>query len=430
MEDERKKTQKNYNLRREEELRFEVPEDSTVTIELISGNAEMFGAELALKKSYSFTGCQVAIFTWHGCELEMTGSCKGVPYVAEETPMVSYINAHAALDSLRRRAKEAGAMGPRAMVVGPQDSGKSTLCRTLLNYAVRANWKPTFVDLDVGQNSISIPGTVAATPVERPFPVEQCGDLTHKAPLVYFYGHASPNKSLPLYKKMSGRLCELVDKRCESHDSAREGGVIINTCGWVQDGGYQLLVELAKTFQADVLLVMGDENLYNQLKVDTQLETTSVARLQKSGGVKTRDSAARRRLRMGTIRNYFYGPEKSLCPHSVVIGFAEMRMFRGGGGHAAPTSALPLHSKRMIDPSDMEEVQVHVEGQALAHTIIAVSFADSKAGMMSHNIAGFLYVTNVDMQNETLTCLAPNRENMPLAYLLLGSIKWFDSVVK
>ena len=63
--------------------------------------------------------------------------------------MVSYINAHAALDSLRRRAKEAGAMGPRAMVVGPQDSGKSTLCRTLLNYAVRANWKPTFVDLDV-----------------------------------------------------------------------------------------------------------------------------------------------------------------------------------------------------------------------------------------------------------------------------------------
>jgi len=40
--------------------------------------------------------------------------------------------------------------GPRVIVVGPTDSGKSTLTKTLLNWAVRSAWEPTFVDLDIG----------------------------------------------------------------------------------------------------------------------------------------------------------------------------------------------------------------------------------------------------------------------------------------
>ena len=45
------------------------------------------------------------------------------------------------------------------------DVGKSTLCKILLNYAVRAGgWAPTFVDMDCGQGSITVPGSIAATP--------------------------------------------------------------------------------------------------------------------------------------------------------------------------------------------------------------------------------------------------------------------------
>jgi polynucleotide 5'-kinase involved in rRNA processing len=35
-------------------------------------------------------------------------------------------------------------------IVGPTDAGKSSLGKILLNYAVRAGWVPTAVDLDVG----------------------------------------------------------------------------------------------------------------------------------------------------------------------------------------------------------------------------------------------------------------------------------------
>lgn len=46
------------------------------------------------------------------------------------------------------------------MVVGPGDVGKSTLTKILLNYAVRMGRRPIFVDLDVGQGHISVPGTI------------------------------------------------------------------------------------------------------------------------------------------------------------------------------------------------------------------------------------------------------------------------------
>lgn len=46
------------------------------------------------------------------------------------------------------------------MIVGPTDVGKSTVCRILLNYAARLGRAPVYVDLDVGQGNIAVPGTI------------------------------------------------------------------------------------------------------------------------------------------------------------------------------------------------------------------------------------------------------------------------------
>ncbi len=48
--------------------------------------------------------------------------------------------------------------------------GKSSLCKILLNYAVRAGWAPTFADMDIGQGSFTLPGCIAATPRPPPAP--------------------------------------------------------------------------------------------------------------------------------------------------------------------------------------------------------------------------------------------------------------------
>lgn len=67
---------------------------------------------------------------------------------------------HAALEQHRTEAEQTGSRGPITMVVGPCDVGKSTVSRVLLNYAVRMRRRPIYVDLDVGQGQISVPGTV------------------------------------------------------------------------------------------------------------------------------------------------------------------------------------------------------------------------------------------------------------------------------
>lgn len=45
---------------------------------------------------------------------------------------------------------------PRILVIGPENSGKTTLCKTLINYAVRGEpwghdgWSPVLVNMDLG----------------------------------------------------------------------------------------------------------------------------------------------------------------------------------------------------------------------------------------------------------------------------------------
>ena len=60
----------------------------------------MFGSELCVDIDYTVRDAKLAVFSWHGCELTVRGACKSA-YTANETPMVSYINAHAALDNMR-----------------------------------------------------------------------------------------------------------------------------------------------------------------------------------------------------------------------------------------------------------------------------------------------------------------------------------------
>ena len=65
--------------------------------------------------------------------------------------MTMYMNTHAAFEQMRQKADLEETRGPRVLVVGPTDVGKSTLCRLLVNYAVRCGRTPMLIDLDVGQ---------------------------------------------------------------------------------------------------------------------------------------------------------------------------------------------------------------------------------------------------------------------------------------
>ena len=129
--------------------------------QLLSGQAEVFGTEIVPGRTYSVTAStapSLAVFTWHGCTVEVEGFPKGEPYVSRgDTPMVSYINLHAALDKRRELATATGKSGPRVIVAGQASVGKSTVARLLVNYAARRLRKPLLVDLDTGDGVCHTP---------------------------------------------------------------------------------------------------------------------------------------------------------------------------------------------------------------------------------------------------------------------------------
>lgn len=250
-------------------------------MQLLAGTAELFGTELAASQTYTFSGTKAAIYTWHGCTLEIsagdtidglanggaatttTGTSTGVPglggpmrgygaggcqseYVAEETPMVEYANVHFALETLRQESKATGKDGPRVLIVGPENAGKTSVAKILTAYATKMERQPLVVNLDPTEGMLSVPGTLTATVFRTMIDVEEGwgnspmsgpSPVPVKLPLVYFYPSQNPlENEAVLYRPVLSRLALSVTGRMAEDEDARETGIIVDTPGVLGHG--------------------------------------------------------------------------------------------------------------------------------------------------------------------------------------------------
>lgn len=426
MEVEQEKTpqeeRQQFKLEKDTELRLEIPErKGKAELVLLQGQAEVFGTELIKNKKFTFNaGSKVAIFTWHGCTVEVSGPPEW-SYVSKETPMVMYLNLHMALEQMRQKAENSESeIGPRVLVVGPTDVGKSTLCQLLLNYAVRMGRRPVFVDLDVGQGYVGIPGSMGALLIERPADIEEGFPL--QAPLVYHYGHASPGSNEKLYNKISSTIAEVTKERFEKNKKAHASGCVINTCGWVTGTGYRILVHAAEAFDVNVIVVLDQERVYNDLKKQFA-NKVQVVHLPKSGGVVVRSQETRRTGRDDRVRAYFYGRKTNFFPHIFEVKFADIKIFKIGAP-AVPDSCLPLG----MAPDQNETKLVAVQpGRDLKHCVLALSAAESlEEDLVTTNTIGFVVVNDVDLDRQMMVVLSPAPRPLPRKFFLLSDVKFMD----
>ncbi|EFJ41740.1 hypothetical protein VOLCADRAFT_67961, partial [Volvox carteri f. nagariensis] len=408
-----------------QELRLECPIGKPVSIRLEEGTAEVFGTELDRGRAVSVTGQKVAVFTWDGGRVSVQGE-PSVMYVADDTPMASYLNVHQTLNQRREEARKAapgsaGCRGPVVVVVGPTDSGKSTLCRLLGNWAVRSGWQPTFVDLDVGQGTITVPGCLSAVPLEHPVDIEEgfIADL----PLVFFYGHNSPGENPALFKALADKLSSLLQRRAAADPRAAASGIIINTFGWVDGPGYDLQKHIIQTFQCDVVLVMEQDRLHATLQQDLKATCprTTILKLAKSGGAVKREGDERRGAREQRVREYFYGTSRTpLQPATQTIRATDLAVYRIGAGPRAPNTALPLGAVSLADPLRLQNLPPSLEQ---LQGLLAVSHATTPDQILNSNVAGFVLVKDVDTARGTVTVTAPAAGPLPGRYLILGSLR-------
>ncbi|XP_076460941.1 polyribonucleotide 5'-hydroxyl-kinase Clp1-like [Babylonia areolata] len=420
MAEENGKDGEDYKLERNSELRFEVDSRNEVHMEMIDGMAEVFGTEITKKQQYKFMpGSKMAVYTFHGCTIKLRGKTE-VAYISKETPMTMYLNTHAAMEQMRAKADIEETRGPRVLVVGPTDVGKSTLCRLLVNYAVRCGRSPILADLDVGQGQVSVPGTLGAVVMEHTADVVE--GYVKTTPLVFHFGHKSPADNNTLFNTLTSRMAEVINIRSEQSQRVNSSGVVINTGGWVRGAGYDALKHAAGSFEVDIIIVLDQERLYNQLKGDMP-EFVKIVLLPKSGGVVERSQHARAEARDMKIRDYFYGVNGNLYPHSFDIKFNEIKLFKIGAP-SLPESCLPLGMKA----SDCKTKLIPVlPTMTLLHHVLSISAANSvDQNIVESNILGFIVVTAVDMEKSILTVLSPAPRPLPKSILLVMDIQFMD----
>ncbi|EUC57845.1 mRNA cleavage and polyadenylation factor CLP1 [Rhizoctonia solani AG-3 Rhs1AP] len=465
---------RNWDLPAKSEYRFELEANTSLAIRRTSGTAEIYGAELAPGRLYLFGGeCKAAVFTWYGCTLEMK-------YTSDETPMVPLINIHTAFEQMRIRAhraltanqpETAQSRPPRVLVLGPENSGKTSACKIWCNYAVRGrSWCPTLVNLDVNDGGWTIPGTMSACPLSSAIPTctpaNPFGATATSAPtalsssallpVVHWFGHTDPKRNPQLVEKLIRTLANGVKQKFLQDHTLNASGLIIDAPAAFAnpnaqgDNKYHLIRTCVEAFDVNTILIMGHDKLNVELqRIFGNSGGITLLKVPKSGGVVEVDYAYHTRVVASQIRAYFYGTplylppsmnpataqlggeattETTLSPFSVTLNAGDLQIYRIGSISLAPSSALPIGATRTI--GEIQPLRVDVESGGILHSVLALlapfDSSPSDEMLLRQEVSGFLIVTAVDIPRRKITVLAPSQGSLVGRVALIGSLEWQD----
>jgi polyribonucleotide 5'-hydroxyl-kinase len=389
--------------------------------------------------------------------------------------MVEYANVHFALESIRSQNRQRSRNGPRVLILGPENAGKSSLVKMLTGYAARGAGVPVVVNLDPKEGVLSVPGTLTATAFKTLMDVESVDGwgsspmsgpsaVPVKLPLVYYHGlpDAADNEGAN-YKALVSRLALAVTGRLQDDSEAREAGVIIDTPGSIASGkggatGYDLISHIVSEFAVSNIAVLGSERLYSDMAkrfdgkpVSSSLlgENVAVIKLPKSGGCVDRDEAFMKSVRAAQVKAYFFGtPDLSngvaLSPRQQQVEWRQLSMWRlkGGKNEGGWTGLTFLPGGIEEDEDDAGRPLGAAGGRkflermsqpvaAMRSCVLAVVNADAEA-MEEHEIRdssvmGFLYVVDVDEARGRINLLAPVAGRIPNRAIIWGP--WPEEVI-
>ncbi|KAI0971425.1 Pre-mRNA cleavage complex II protein Clp1-domain-containing protein [Xylaria arbuscula] len=438
------------------EYRFEVPHGSSLTVKLVSGTAEKDGTELAPNTPYAFTATKSKINTWHGCTLEIAAPSSGTydaytsEPTADETPLVSYLNLHFKLESLRAAAQRSGQMGPRVLIVGPPNAGKSSLVRTLASWATRMGRQPLVVNTDSREGMLTLPGTLSAavfatlidiTTDWGSLPSSGASATPVKLPLAYYYGLPQSDDNPKLFKRLLGRLAVAATSRLAEDIDVKSAGMLIDT-GGVPTGAraavyHDFVAHIVSEFSVNIVIVLGSERVSSEMQKRFAGQTTSVSEtitvvgLDKSGGVMERDEAFMQSIRESAIREYFFGNSKmTLSPFTQQVDFTAVSIWRineVSSKTAADSGGITYDDGEIHTPDMLEKAEPSMMMQNCVLAVAYASVHDAPDTIRDANVMGFVYVADVDEKRRRLRILAPVSARLGDRPLLWGS--WPEHMV-
>ena len=270
-------------------MRYELSPQNTVivrgraSVNLLSGQATILGAPFRVHEAKTILHQrQIPIETATRAELEITGDSARILQVNASTIPHSWKLAAVALKQMPEG---------EAVILGPPDVGKSTLCVYLLNILLQDGKHVCVIDADIGQTDIGPPTTIAhAIPTQ---PITSLQELTPDTAL--FIGHISPSG---FEQKLIKGIQRLSAKRKKSI-------TIINTDGWVTGLDATLYkIDMLTQVKPDLILGLGFSN-----ELDPILDgvTQRSLKIMAAKHALERSRVDRRRIRSEGYRRFLQG---------------------------------------------------------------------------------------------------------------------------
>lgn len=470
------------------EWRVETSKSSTMTLQLESGTAEIFGTELSPKISYVFNdSMKFAVATYQGCKISYTTTHSiDSEYISDETILKQVLNLHYAIENLSKSKRS------RVLIIGPKDCGKTSLARTLASYALKTSEKlPYLVNLNPKLPHFSVSSQLTAVKIHDSLDVESTtlgetlttgpgtGIYRSQIPLVKNFGLENFSENLELYKCLISELAEVVESKISA--SAEDSGTVIVDTPPLNVSNWKIIQHIVDSFQINLILVVGNERLLVDLRKKLTLpEDFAMIKIPRSSGCIEKEPKYERDLQQRAIRQYFYGVERSqlnpytlhcsvkdfvfLRPLQIDSNSAEFLDFMNGdaeddeiirpkveddddydplSGNSNKSALKPNFKydtmfERVVEPKEMDLTNVIlsiIDDKAidLVKLVTNAKLSDKEKTLeltkqvVSRSVLGFAYVTGCDDETGKLKLLIPSPvSTMPGKILVITQMRYLE----
>ncbi len=277
--------------------------DGPASVRLVSGKVEVFGAQIKeMKRVLIREGKRLPFFVREKAVLDIS---LGVNATLNEVAGRSTIpqSWNKPIEAILSAQKKPLVI----LILGRNDSGKSSYCTYLVNKLVSGNCNVAVLDGDLGQSDIGPSGTVGYAFTSKP--LTELQDL--KLENAFFVGVTSPIKAITkMIEGLIAMKAQILERPVDF--------VLVNTDGWVTgDIAVKYKTALIKELKPDLIVGLPQAEELEMLV--TNIEETPIILVEPSSSLSQRSPEKRKRLREMTYVRYLKNATVQNYPMSHLI---------------------------------------------------------------------------------------------------------------
>ncbi|MGA2876840.1 MAG: Clp1/GlmU family protein [Nitrososphaerales archaeon] len=275
--------------------------DGPASVQVVSGGAEVFGGILKpSQKVVVREGKRLPFFAIEKAEFDIS---LGPNAKTEETPGSTIP------DSWSKTFEPILALQKKpavVLVIGKNDSGKSSYCTYLVNKLVNGKCRVAVLDGDLGQSDIGSSGTVSYAIASKP--IVELYDL--KLENAFFIGVTSPMMAIKeTIEGLAALKAEILRRPVDF--------LLVNTDGWVEgDIALRYKTALVKELKPDVIVGIQAASELDEFIANIG---QTVLGVKFSPSLSQRTAEKRKKLREMTYARYLRDAKLQIYPQSQVV---------------------------------------------------------------------------------------------------------------